>query len=44
MMALGLKGKQIGDTLASLLDDVMRGSLENDRETLLHSAERRNNG
>ena len=44
MMALGLKGKQIGDTLSALLDRVMSAQIENTRETLLGSAECMKNG
>lgn len=33
--ALGLRGAEIGDALASLLDAVMRGQIENERDVLL---------
>ena len=39
MMALGLKGRQIGDTLAGLLDLVMRGEVGNSRSALLEAAQ-----
>lgn len=43
MMKLGLKGRQIGETLADLLDLVMRGQAENTQDALLESAESINN-
>ena len=39
--ALGLRGREIGDTLAALLDSVMRGEVENERTTLLETAKKR---
>ena len=44
MMALGLKGKQIGDTLSLLLDGVMSSKVENTAEALLAMAESLKNG
>ena len=35
LMALGLKGPKIGQTLATLLDQVLEENLENDKEALL---------
>lgn len=44
MMALGLKGKQIGDTLSLLLDGVMSSKVENTAGALLAMAESLKNG
>lgn len=38
LLSLGLSGKQIGDMLARLLDDVMDEKCENKKETLLKAA------
>ena len=35
MAALGLQGRQIGRTLQALLEAVMDGTVENEREALL---------
>jgi tRNA nucleotidyltransferase (CCA-adding enzyme) len=40
LLALGLQGSAIGNTLKRLLTDVMDGRLPNDRERLLHSVSR----
>ena len=40
MIALGLKGKQIGAMLEKLLDGVLEGTLPNEREALLEAAKR----
>ena len=42
LLALGLTGKQIGETLNSLLEQVMDDVLPNDRLVLLEAAKRRN--
>ena len=42
LLALGLTGKQIGETLNSLLEQVMDDVLPNDRSVLLEAAKRRN--
>ena len=42
LLALGLTGKQIGETLSSLLEQVMDDVLPNDRSVLLEAAKRRN--
>lgn len=42
MIALGLKGREIGDTLANLLDAVMRGDAENEKTALIDLAKRIN--
>ena len=42
LLALGLSGKQIGETLNSLLEQVMDDVLPNDRSVLLEAAKRRN--
>ena len=40
LMALGFQGRQVGECLNRLLEQVLDETLENDRETLLHAAER----
>ena len=42
LLALGLTGKQIGETLNSLLEQVMDDVLPNDRSVLLETAKNRN--
>ena len=42
LLALGLTGKQIGETLNSLLEQVMDDVLPNDRSVLLEAAKNRN--
>ena len=42
LLALGLTGKQIGETLSSLLEQVMDDVLPNDRSVLLEAAKNRN--
>lgn len=42
LLALGLTGKQIGETLSSLLEQVMDDVLPNDRSVLLETAKNRN--
>ena len=39
LMALGLKGRAIGQTLQSLLEQVMEGKLPNEKEALLNAIE-----
>lgn len=39
MISLGLKGKQIGDTLEYLLDRVLEGTLPNEKNQLLEAAD-----
>ena len=41
VLAFGFKGKQIGDVLQGLFIDVLAGNVENDREKLLKSLEKR---
>ena len=38
LMALGLRGRAVGQMLESLLDEVVDGQLPNDRQALLHRA------
>ena len=38
LMALGLRGRDVGQMLESLLDEVVDGQLANDRDALLHRA------
>ena len=40
MTALGLRGREIGAMLSLLLDRVIDGDLENDREILIEYAEK----
>ena len=40
LMALGFQGRQVGECLNRLLEQVLDETLENERETLLHAAER----
>ena len=40
MAALGLSGHAIGETLQSLLLQVVRGQLPNEREALMNAAKR----
>lgn len=41
VLSYGIKGEEVGKTLKNILKDVMSGNLENDREKLLKSIERR---
>jgi len=41
LMALGLRGREIGECMASLLDEVMRGDLQNEKNTLIERAKSR---